>query len=369
MAHAKLAPSAAARWIGCPGSIRLTEMVPVHERDTGNSFSREGTLAHEVCEVMAKSFLGQVDADALMDTIDRWEGQAESEGFDLDEMMQCAQMWISRVEDYVLRGFTVALEQRVDTGVPMSWGTADMVAFNGREVHIIDLKYGRGVRVDAPDNPQLMLYGLGVLEKFAPDAEYVEMTIWQPRIDHESTAVVPADELRQWRDAIAIPAARLALSPDAPIVPSEYACRFCPAAGICSVRMQAVLDSDFGDPAVMDAATLARTLEELDAIEDWCKAVREASLRTARSGTGLPGWKLVRKQGRRRITDPDAAILALGADSVRHSLRPLGELEKLVGGRKKLEDRLGDLIQLSVGSEVLVPADDPRPPSSPGDDF
>jgi Protein of unknown function (DUF2800) len=40
--HALLAPSAAARWMACPGSVRFTE-----GRDDGGSiYSREGSAAH-----------------------------------------------------------------------------------------------------------------------------------------------------------------------------------------------------------------------------------------------------------------------------------------------------------------------------------
>lgn len=57
--------------------------------------------------------------------------------------------------------------ERVDiSGVsfPDCFGTADMVIVTDKVAHIIDLKLGRGVEVSAEENPQLMAYGLGVLE-------------------------------------------------------------------------------------------------------------------------------------------------------------------------------------------------------------
>lgn len=56
---------------------------------------------------------------------------------------------------------------------------------------ITDLKYGKGVKVEAKDNSQLMLYALGAYREFSfafeRDIEDVVMTIAQPRIGNFST--------------------------------------------------------------------------------------------------------------------------------------------------------------------------------------
>ncbi len=41
------------------------------------------------------------------------------------------------------------------------FGTADALIIANNTIEVIDLKYGKGVKVDAQNNPQLMLYGLG----------------------------------------------------------------------------------------------------------------------------------------------------------------------------------------------------------------
>lgn len=63
------------------------------------------------------------------------------------------------------------------------FGTGDCLIIANKTLYIIDLKYGRGVLVDAEDNPQMMLYALGALNIFDAlyDIEEVEMTIFQPR--------------------------------------------------------------------------------------------------------------------------------------------------------------------------------------------
>ena len=59
-----------------------------------------------------------------------------------------------------------------------------MVVVDYHKIHIIDLKLGKGVVVDAEQNVQLMIYGLGVLDMlgFLYEIDTVELTIVQPRI-------------------------------------------------------------------------------------------------------------------------------------------------------------------------------------------
>ena len=56
----------------------------------------------------------------------------------------------------------VLIEQRLDFSnyVPDGFGTGDCIIIADKILHIIDLKYGRGVEVSAEENPQMMLYAL-----------------------------------------------------------------------------------------------------------------------------------------------------------------------------------------------------------------
>lgn len=52
-AHALLSASSAHRWLACPPSAMAAEMYPQEETE----FTKEGTLAHEVAEQIAREAL------------------------------------------------------------------------------------------------------------------------------------------------------------------------------------------------------------------------------------------------------------------------------------------------------------------------
>ena len=196
--------------------------------------------------------------------------------------------------------------------------------------------------------------------------------------------------LRTWRAEVAFPTAEQALSDGAPFGPSEKACRWCPAAGFCTARVQQTVVEDFGEPwaeepaipvqaEAMTPEQLGAVLERIPAIKAWCADVEKYALEKAYSrGEQIPGWKVVLSGGRRGITDDAAAIQTLidagyKAEQVAtFKTKGIGELEKLVG-KKELPELLGDLLAKSKGRESLVPESDKRqaitPALSAADDF
>ena len=55
--HARLSPSAAIRWINCPGSIRLSDQVP----PAGSSeYADEGTAAHALAELKLRAEIHEI---------------------------------------------------------------------------------------------------------------------------------------------------------------------------------------------------------------------------------------------------------------------------------------------------------------------
>ena len=374
--HAVLGPSSAHRWITCPGSVALSQEVP---KQPTTAHAQEGTFAHTLGELEARrALLGEsVSAET-----EHWETEVTAEyGADapelMDEMREAADGYVDLLqgilEQHADESPMLMLERRVSPGVDGVWGTADAIVVTAQRVIVVDLKYGKGVPVSAFRNPQLSLYALGALADYGRllgEPDTAEMVVYQPRIRNTSRWSVPVAGLEWWRDEIVLPAAREALAGSTLFHPSESACRWCPAAGICKPRAEAAAAQDFGmDPAskVLSNEDFADLLPRLPGISAWVKDVEAAALRRAYDeGEHIPGFKVVRSGGRRTIQDQDKALDLLAAAGVdkeavtQVSLVTLAKLEKAVGGKDELGKVLGDVLAMSAGRESLVPESDKR---------
>jgi hypothetical protein len=378
--HAVLAPSAAERWIQCPASVRV-EADHYPSGGGESSYAQEGTKAHALGELMASLHFGRIESFEYSTRYEAWRKMAPGlSPEDESDMYNHIVGYVALLEEHAALhpNTQVLLEQRVLTGIDSCWGTADAVLVSPVHVEIVDLKYGQGVPVFAPGNPQLRLYGVGALELFGTllgDVETVRCTVHQPRLNSTSTEELTAAELRAWRDSL-IPIAEEALAPGAHFGPSETACRWCPAAGECRARVEFMTAQDFAvEPDLLDGDELAELLPRLASIREWCDAVANSALDRAYSrGEHIPGYKVVRSGGQRYVTDPDKAAerlaeLGMDEDAVwSRKLKGIGDLEKLVkahGEYKKLEDALGELVGRTPGKPALAPEDDNRPAIDP----
>ena len=137
-----------------------------------------------------------------------------------EEMEVCAADYTSYIADLITEAKThckdpvVLIEQRLDYSryVEEGYGTGDCLVIADGTLNVIDLKYGKGVEVEAEQNPQMMLYALGALELFDDlyDISTVTMTIFQPRRANISVWTISKDDLCQWAETMLRPAAELA---------------------------------------------------------------------------------------------------------------------------------------------------------------
>lgn len=368
MAHAILSPSGSGTWLQCPASIRMCRDLP---RDEGSVYALEGTQFHLLCEVTARyRLLGGSEEDYIDGMIEWATGTADEWQ---EDQLRYVEHWIAFLRDVLDEepGATLHLERRVDTGVPGCWGTADVTIEGDSHLRVIDIKYGQGIRVDAEDNSQLKLYGLGALGLVENPTKIHEVivTVWQPRMNNISDFTITRKKLEAWREEIT-PIAQLALSEDAPFGPSESACRFCPAAGICKARTRYLLDQDFGNPDFLTGEEMAEAYARTSELKRWIADIEDAALKRAYEEAGsVPGYKVVRSGGRRKIMDEAKAIDVLikagydEDDVASRKIATLGELDKLAGDADKLQQVLGDLLVKSEGRLSLAPDSDPRPPA------
>lgn len=390
-AHATLSPSSSDRWISCPASVRLAQEADLG-KDEESVFAREGTIAHSLGEIEAGRHFGLITEKQYKGKLRLWQKEFDAENYaagTLKEMQGHIVDYVDFLEERLaLHPHSILqLEQRVDTGVPRSWGTSDAVIISPEHIEIVDLKYGAGVPVSAVGNSQLRLYGCGALDTFGDvlgDTETVTMSVFQPRIDNNSSETLSADELRDWREQVAIPAALETEREDARFGPGPKACRWCPVAGLCTARVEYAVAEDFGDPfeedgefgskeipELMTPDMIGAVLPKLSTIRSWCEAVEAAALDMAFARRQqIPGFKVVMSGGKRVINDHAAAISTLidygyNAEEVSNiKAKGIGELEKLLG-KKEFPEILGRYVEKTPGREALVPEDDKRTAISP----
>ncbi|NLY69583.1 MAG: DUF2800 domain-containing protein, partial [Clostridiales bacterium] len=233
--HALLSASAAHRWLACPPSARLEEKLP----ERSSSYAAEGTLAHAIAELkVRRTFLG----------LDEQEYKARLQEMQADPLYQPEMnTHTDAYHDYitaVANGYPsrphIATELRLDFGewVPDGFGTGDCVILWGNTLHIVDFKYGKGVPVEAEENPQMMLYALGAYNAYRviADIKTIKMAIIQPRLYEVPLEwEVSVSELLAWGEKIK-PIAKLAYEGKGEFNPDNSTCRFCSARFTCRAR-------------------------------------------------------------------------------------------------------------------------------------
>lgn len=343
--HATLSPSSADRWMTCPGSVPLSEGIV----DTSSDYAAEGSAAHEIA---ANCLTSGSDAAAYVGRIVEIDTREIEITADMADHIQVYVNHVrGRVADWINLGAIVTLEveQRVPighlTGEDGAEGTADAVIIAElpdvrTAIEVIDLKFGRGVEVEATDNRQLRLYALGAIEKFGMVWTFTEarVAISQPRLSTKPAEwEVSIEDLERFgqdvkRASASVAEARICFANKSPdfdlfLQPSEKGCKWCKVKGTCGKLAQhvttAVLD-DFEDltqagveQAIKDVPArsddnLANAMECVDLIEDWCKAVRADVERRLLAGGQVPGFKLVEgRAGARKWADEAQAEAVL----------------------------------------------------------
>lgn len=359
-AHAKLSASGSHRWLNCPGSVNAENGIS----DRKSIHADYGSMAHELAELTLNQGGSAFD----------WEGKRLVEwNAEPVEREMCA--YVQEYVDYVKQLSGVQMyEVQVDFSpwVPEGFGTSDTIAFVDNTLHVVDLKYGKGVKVYAQDNPQGVLYALGALNDYGDfhDFDRVRITIVQPRLDHIDEWELSKSDLLKWGEWIS-QRAEEALKPDAERVPGEKQCLWCKAKAKCPAlekMTHKVIAAEFDDlesledPSTLSDKRLAEILGAKKLIESWLSAVEDYLKERAESGEHVEGFKLVAGRSIRQWGDTAAAeqklIELLDADAYERKLLSVAKAEKLLGKKRAAE--LSDLIIKPSGKPALVPESDPR---------
>ena len=368
--HAILSPSSAKRWINCTPSALLAEAAG----SKSSVYADEGTLAHEIAEHALTKYLEGVYDPIIDDAVPLKDEHLENPLFGVD-MADYIRDYCEFVigENYEMQkqdgSSKMYLERRVDITdfAPDSFGSVDVTLLSDKTIHIIDLKYGAGVKVFADHNEQMMMYALGALKDLgalkaavSDRITKIKMTIAQVRLDHYDTFEMSKGELLDWAEKVLKPAAKMAIQGIGKQVIGSW-CGFCPVKAQCRAQRDAIL-ADFEEkpePLLLSDEEIVDLIGKIDTYKSWIESVNKYVYDRAIQGHKWEGYKLVAGRTSRVIKDEAKIRQALLNEYLEDEvlnikLKGIGDLEKLVG-KKVFSARFGDAIESRPGAPKLVP--------------
>ena len=371
--HSDRSPSAAERWMTCPGSVMLSKLFD----DETSIYAAEGTAAHYVREQCLRTGKNVED---FVDRIIHTDGYFFMVLPEWVPYLQPTIDWAREV------GGEMVVEMRVSLApwLPEDGGTLDLGIITPDIIYVNDLKFGQGILVDAEWNKQQMLYALGFWQQYArhrTKATTFRLMIDQPRARDGSGSHwdIKLDELLDFGERAAA-AARLTFDPDAPLQVSVKGCHFC--AVFANLACPAV--HDFVQEAVGMNPDVPRVrgnlvmpeIEKLDVerrvylyknwplIAKYGTLLKQTLLSEAISGDSVPGYKAVATEGDRAwVSETQVQEFLKGKipdkELFNKQLKSPAQVEKIAGTRTW--NQVQSLIVRPEGSPALVPESDKRP--------
>ena len=398
--HKRLAlqPSSAPRWLRCTASpIFIRDNADKIPAEARKDYADEGEKAHAAAAV------------ALL--------MGDPAAVDCPEPMK------PHVTGYVERVLqdagpcAVTVEEKVPLWyMPERNGQIDARWHHSRKLTIRDYKHGAGVKVDAVENPQLLIYARSVYELLTTLGEsfafptMIELGIDQPRARNAdgtalTTWTIDLPQLIERTDPIAETAKLItdvalgSKSPDLlqfnPVDEPEV-CGWCPAKDLCTARLCGIPDELSGaiglelmpDASMVDLPTAKTlTVEQMVKICSYRKEIKslveaaESHLFALLSAdpNAVPGMKLVASKGghRKWVNEEEAVTLLapkLGRGALfEECLKSPAAIETILkvvlpDPSTRFANRLASLITKGEGKPSLALASDPRPALSTAQD-
>jgi hypothetical protein len=364
--HSIISPSGASKWMGCTGSAYMEQNFG--EEDQVNTFADEGTLAHEIAELIIRYNLSEMyeaseqefmynHGGTQQEEILQRLGEAYQHELYYQGMENDVMPYVEHVIQTVLKGSMVYLEAEgklANIHKDMK-GHIDFANYHpvANTLEIIDLKFGVGVLVEAYRNKQLMLYALGFINvymgymqkdkllKVNLDKLTITLTIVQPRREHISSWIVTYAELMEFAEE-AKEAADNIMRGTVTLTVGEH-CRFCKAKLRCPQMVEEVdhikLLADLQSYEMLEE-DMERLLGIESVIKSFYKNLKETIKINLSKGIAYERFKLV--EGRRTtvIVDPTGLeqILAENFDEDEiyepRQIKGITALKSVLGAKK-----------------------------------
>lgn len=379
-AHARLAPSSAARWLRCPASVGFIDDEELE--DEGGLPAKEGTIIHGWCE---EALRNSVSPYSLIGRVGHYEGVSLEMTEEIADQMQEG---LDIIDDIPGKLY---VEKRLDLGrwMPGQFGTMDVGIAGQKIATVFDWKWGF-IPVEAVDNDQGKIYGLGFYDNFARFVSNrirkVRIIIFQPRAPGGGGEwEIHIDDLLDWGDKLK-KMARATYDPDAPFVPGSKQCAYCPGAKTLTCNayklwnLEGVIEDferldeeiELGIPMRMPSKDFltperrSHLLANRTALNKFLDRLAAEELDDAMKGRPTPGRKpVLGRNPARKWYDPEEAEKEMSLilpDEELYSRKVISptQLEKVVS--EKTYKRLASkLVDLGEPKTIMVPEDDRRP--------
>lgn len=340
-AHSFIRPSAAGRWVHCPGSASMEAAHP----SLDSSHSAEGHACHNIA---AMSLRGSTLYPGI--------GAVDHEGVPItQEMHDAAELYVQDVKRIAPDDETLNVEQPVTAATihPRCFGTPDCWLYDSLRniLYIWDLKYGYGI-VEAFKNWQLITYTAGIIHeyKLPENTLQVCLRIVQPRAHHPEGPIrewrVPATELRPHINKL-FNSAALALDPgQRDTLHSGQHCRYCSGRHACpALRETAYYSVDISGRLEIEnisSEVLCQEYRLLQAAADRIAyrltGVEAQMIARTKSGDTATGHRLESALGRLSWDRPSAEVISMGdliELDLRKAVEPITPSQAIKAGLNK----------------------------------
>lgn len=303
--HTELSASWSKIWLHCTKAVELSKYFP--EADENEDYTVEGTQAHFLGELLLKGHITKEELPSEFSDLEFYYDKVK-------EIQADGNLWVE---------VSIEMTEALKSHTPI-WGRSDAVVLAKDDgVDVIDLKWGKGVKVDAFENEQEMLYAVGTLEflnqmglidlKTMDPNTRVTLHIIQPRLDvNYSYYNITVGKLKEFvtfvrKQLKKIEANELVFDKE----PSR--CQFCKGKSFCPIYVETVdtaLVEVNKDLAVIDPKRLIDLYEKKADVMAFYKALEKyvkANIQLSPNGEYM-GYKIIIKEGNREVVDEEALI-------------------------------------------------------------
>ena len=320
--------------LNCKGSAELRRKVP--HREAGEA-ALIGNVLHDAFEVILKEGLSAQDMLGVTFR-NRVITQAQ-----VDDILKPS---IDYFETHITGDFEVEVFAQVDED---TGGTSDVVSVEGRTLHILDWKTGRGF-VAVENNAALQFYAWMILETrdLWDDIDTVTMHIVQPSVNHMAAWSVPVAQIVAFKTQYSKPSNELT---------AGSWCKWCDAAPLCPVKI-----ADAKSAWTPLADELADAMDLAAEMKDWVAMVEDMTLASLRAGQTVEGWKEVDKRATTKwaLDGPSVIAYLTGAGVDLEIAAPRVPMS-VAQARKILVEVKPECVSVSSSGTTLAPATDKRP--------